>query len=132
MGEASLANYLKVSLFPLSLSGVAFLWFSALPSGSILTWAHLEQRFYDHFYSGENKLKLSHLTLVKQQHDEFVVDYIKRFRDTKIRCFSLTISDKDMTDLVFNGLRSYVKEKLEGHLFILVNQVLDRALAQEN
>jgi hypothetical protein len=37
-----------------------------------------------------------------------------------------------MTDLVFNGLRSYVKEKLEGHLFISVNQVLDRALAQEN
>jgi hypothetical protein len=33
---------------------------------------------------------------------------------------------------VFNGLRSYAKEKLEGHLFTLVNQVLDRALAQEN
>jgi hypothetical protein len=50
----------------------------------------------------------------------------------KNRCFSLTISDKDLTDLVFNGLRSYVKKKLEGHLFTLVNQVLDRALAQEN
>jgi hypothetical protein len=84
MGEASSANYLKVGLFPLSLSGFAFSWFSALPPGSILTWAHLEQRFHDHFYSGENELKLSHLTSVKQQHDESVVDYIKRFRDTKI------------------------------------------------
>jgi hypothetical protein len=37
-----------------------------------------------------------------------------------------------LTDLAFNGLCSYVKEKLEGHLFTLVNQVLDRALAQEN
>jgi hypothetical protein len=37
-----------------------------------------------------------------------------------------------LADLVFNGLRSYVKEKLEGHLFTSVNQVLDRALAQEN
>jgi hypothetical protein len=37
-----------------------------------------------------------------------------------------------LADLVFNGLRSYVKEKLEGHLFTSVNQVLDRALTQEN
>jgi hypothetical protein len=69
--------------------------------------------------------------LVKQQHDESIVDYIKRFRDTKNRCFSLTISDKDLADLAFNGLRSYVKKKLEGHLFTSVNQVLDRTLAQE-
>jgi hypothetical protein len=101
----------------------------------------LEQRFHGHFYSRENELKLSHLTSVKQQHDdtsvkqqhdESVVDYIMRFRDTKNRCFSLTISDKDLADLTFNGLRSYVKEKLEGHFFTSVNQVLDRALAQEN
>jgi hypothetical protein len=66
MGEASSPDYLKVKLFPLSLSGIAFSWFSTLPPGSILTWAHLEQRFHDHFYNGENKLKLSHLTSVKQ------------------------------------------------------------------
>jgi hypothetical protein len=114
------------------LSSIPFSWFSALPPGYILTWAHLEQRFHDHFYSGENELKLSHLILVKQQHDESVIDYIKRFRDTKNRCFSLTISDKDLADLAFNSLRSYVKKKLEGHLFTSVNQVLDRALAQEN
>jgi hypothetical protein len=114
------------------LSSIAFSWFSALPPGSIFTWTHLEQRFHDHFYSGENELKLSHLTSVKQQHDESVVDYIKRFRDTKNRYFSLTISDKDLADLTFNVFRSYVKEKLEGHLFTSVNQVLDRSLAQEN
>jgi hypothetical protein len=66
MSEASSAHYLKVRLFPLSLSGIAFSWFSALPQGSILTWAHLEQRFHDHFYSEKNELKLSHLTSVKQ------------------------------------------------------------------
>jgi hypothetical protein len=129
MGEASSADYLKVRRFPLSLSGIAFSWFSALPPSSILTWAHLEQRFHDLIYSGENEFKLSHLTLVKQQYDESVVDYIKRFRDTKTRCFSLTISNKNLVDLVFNGLHFYAKEKLEGHLFTSVNQVLDRALA---
>jgi hypothetical protein len=83
MSEASSADYLKVSLFPLSLSGNTFSWFSALPVGSIFTWAYLEQRFHDHFYSRENELKLSHLTSIKQQHDESIVDYINRFRDTK-------------------------------------------------
>jgi hypothetical protein len=131
MGKACSAYYLKVRCFPLSLAGIAFSWFSALLLGSILTWAHLEQIFHDHFYSGENELKLSHLTSVRQQH-ESIVDYIKRFRDTKNQCFSLTISDKDLADLAFNGLRCYVKEKLEGRLFTSVNQVLDRALAQEN
>jgi hypothetical protein len=92
IGEASLVDYLKVKLFLLSLSGLAFSWFSFLPLGFILTWAHLEQKFHDHFYSGENEFKLSHLTSVKQQHDEFVVDYIKRFRDTKNQYFSLIIS----------------------------------------
>jgi hypothetical protein len=83
MGDANSADYLKVRPFPLTLSGISFSWFSALAPGSILTWTHLEQRFHDHFYSGENELKLSHLTSVKQQHDESVVDYIKRFRDKK-------------------------------------------------
>jgi hypothetical protein len=84
------------------------------------------------FIAGKNELKLSHLTSIKQQHDESVVNYIKRFRDTKNRCFGLIISDNDFADLAFNGLHSYVKEKLEGHLFTSINQVLDRALAQEN
>jgi hypothetical protein len=66
MSEASSVDYLKVRRFSLPLSGIAFSWFSTLPPGSILTWAHLEQRFHDHFYNGENKLKLSHLTSVKQ------------------------------------------------------------------
>jgi hypothetical protein len=114
------------------LSGIAFSWVSALPPSSILTWVYLEQRFHDHFHTGENELKLSHLTSVKQQHVESIVDYIKRFRDIKNLCFSLTISDKDLADLIFNGLHSYVKEKLEDHIFTSVNQVLDKALAQEN
>jgi hypothetical protein len=67
----------------------------------------LERKFYDHFYSSENELKLLDLTSVRQNHDESVNDYIRRIRDTKKHCFNLTISEKDMADLAFNGLRSY-------------------------
>ena len=37
---------------------------------------------------GHNKLKLSHLTSVRQMRDGSVNDYIKRFHDTKNGWFS--------------------------------------------
>jgi hypothetical protein len=83
MSEASSADYLKVRPFPLSLSGISF--FMVFCS-TIWFYSYMDTfraKFQNHFYSGENELKLSHLTSVKQQHDESVVDYIKRFRDTK-------------------------------------------------
>jgi hypothetical protein len=65
-------------------------------------------------FFGSNELKLSYLTSVKQQHDKSIVDYIKRFRDTKNRCFNVFIAKKDLADLALNGLCSHFKEKLEG------------------
>jgi hypothetical protein len=46
--------------------------------------------------------------------------------------FNLTISEKDMADLAFNGLRSYLHEKLDGHAFITLSQLQQRALTQES
>ena len=37
-----------------------------------------------------------------------------------------------MADLVLNGLRTHIKERIEGFKFLNVSQVLQRALAQEN
>jgi len=39
----------------------------------------------------------------------------------KIQCFDLSISDKDLVDVVLNGLRSYLKEKLEGFDYFNLN-----------
>jgi hypothetical protein len=69
--------------FSLSLIGTAFSWFSSLSPNSIDPWEQLECKFHDHFYSPENDLKLSDITSVRQDCDESVNDYIRRFRDTK-------------------------------------------------
>ena len=74
--------------------------------------AQLERKFHDHFFSGETEVKLLDLTSIKQGRDEPASDYFKRFKEIKNRYFSLTISKKDLADLAFNGLRSYLKEKL--------------------
>ena len=97
----------------MSLTGTVFSWFSSLLPNSVHSWNKLEQKFHDHFYSGDNEAKLTDLTSIKQTRDESVSDYFKRFKEVKNRCFNLSISDKDLVNIALNGLRSYLKEKLE-------------------
>ena len=42
-GEAAQNDALKVRLFSMSLSGLAFTWFTTLPANSIIFWADLEK-----------------------------------------------------------------------------------------
>jgi hypothetical protein len=64
-GEASANDALKLKIFSLSLSGIAFTWFTSLDPNSIFTEAQLEQKIHEYFYSGNTKLRLSHLTAIK-------------------------------------------------------------------
>jgi hypothetical protein len=85
----------------LSLTGTAFAWFSSLPAHSMYGWEPLERKFLEHFYSGTSEAKLADLASVRQTRDELVLDYFKRFKEIKNRCFNLTISKKDLADLAF-------------------------------
>jgi len=114
---------LRGRLFSLSLTRTAFAWFSSLTPNSIKGWEPLEHKFYEHFYSGTNEAKLLDLTSVRQTRDESVVEYFKRFKEIKNQCFNLSISEKDLVDLAFQGLRSYLREKLEGHIYLSLTQL---------
>jgi hypothetical protein len=67
LGEVGAIEEIRVCLFSLSLTINAFSWFASLLVNSICTWEQLEQKFHDHFYSGDNELRLSHLTSVRQK-----------------------------------------------------------------
>jgi hypothetical protein len=116
-GEASANNALKLRMFPLSLSSTAFTLFTSFTPNSIFTWDQLEQKFHEYFYSGDTELRLSHLTTIKQKHNESTVEYIRRFRDTRNQCFNLNISNKDLIDLAYSGLTPHLKDKIESHVF---------------
>lgn len=60
-----------------------------------------------------------------------MTQYVKRFKEIKNRCFSLTISEVDLADLCFRGLRSSIREKIEGHDYYSVAQVQIRACMTE-
>ena len=49
MGIYGSLDHLKIRMFPLSLSGTVFSWFSALSPNSIQTWPQLERKFYEIF-----------------------------------------------------------------------------------
>jgi hypothetical protein len=85
-----------------------------------------------YFYSGETELRLSDLRMVRQKYNECVHDYIRRFRDVKNHCFSLNLAEKDLADLAFSGLLAHIKDKLGRQELSDVNQVLQKALEQEN
>ena len=118
-------------MFSLSLTGMAFSWFSSLAPNSIRSWDELEKKFHDLFYSGDNETKLTDLTSVRQGRDESIHEYFKRFKDIKNECFNLSLSEKDLVDLALAGLRSSYREKLDGSSFYFINQLQVRALGQE-
>ena len=116
-GEASATDALRVRIFPLSLSGLAFTWFSSLPYNSVQNWANLEKQFHKYFYSGIHEMKLSDLTAIKQKHDESVQDYIQRFRDVRNRCHSLALINSQLADLAFQSLLTPIKERFSAQDF---------------
>jgi hypothetical protein len=58
LGELADTEAFHVCLFSLSLTRIAFAWYATLPPNSILSWEDLEQKIYDHFYSGDYELDL--------------------------------------------------------------------------
>ena len=90
----------RVRLFSLSLTGTTFAWYATLPP--ILLWGDLEQNFHDHFFSGDYELDLIDLVTIRQGKDESVNDYIRRFWDTRNRCFQIYLAEKQLAGLAFN------------------------------
>jgi hypothetical protein len=121
-----------VRLFPLSLTGAAFAWYVALPPNSINFWNDFEIKFHEHFFSGEYELGLADLASIRQGHEESINDYIRRIWDTRNRCFQIYVADKELAGLAFNGLLSYLRDKLDGTQFFSIAQLHQRALACES
>jgi hypothetical protein len=75
---------------------------------------------------------LADLASVRQGPEESVNDYIRRFRDTRNRCFQIHVAEKQLTGLAFNGLRPYLREKLDGTQFFSLVHLHQRAMTCES
>ena len=75
-----------------------------MPPNSVNTWAELETKFHDYFSNGSLELRISNLTSVSQKFNEPVMNYIRRFREVRNRCYSMALPDGQLADLAFQGL----------------------------
>jgi hypothetical protein len=103
-----------------------------LPPNSINSWNDLESKFHEHFFSREYELGLADLALVRQRREESINDYIWRFWDTRNRCFQIQVADKKLVGLAFNGLLSYLRDKLDSIQSFSIARLNQRALACES
>jgi hypothetical protein len=122
----------KIRMFPLSLTGAAFDWFTSLPPNSIDYWVSLKQKFHDYFYNREGELRLSKLTSLRQKYTETIFDYLRWFREVRNRCYNQTIVEKDLADLAFVGSTPYLNDMLDGQEFSDTNRLLQHALPYKN
>jgi hypothetical protein len=83
VNDVGITNVHKIRMFPLSLTGAAFNWFTSLPPNLIDSWFSLEQKFHDYFYNGEVELRLQDLTSSRQQYTETISDYLRWFREVR-------------------------------------------------
>jgi hypothetical protein len=122
----------RVQLFSKSLTSTTFAWYAALPPNSINSWNELESKFHEHFFAGEYELGQADLASVHQGREESVNDCIRRFWDTRNRCFRIHVADKELAGLAFNVLLSYLRDKLDGTQFFSIAQLHQWALACES
>lgn len=132
LGEASVEDAHKVRFLSLSLIGPAFTWFLLLPANSIGNWADLENKFHAYFYAGVGEKTMADLADMKQRANESGVEFIKRFREAKNLCFSLTLPDNQVAALAVRGLMPPLKEKLAGGDYESLSQLAQKVAVLDN
>ena len=131
-GEAGANSALRVRLFSSSLSVPAFSWFTSLPANSIQSWEDLEERFHGYFFSGVHEMKITDLTNLKQRNDESVASFVQRFREMRNKCYSLSLTDKQLAELAFQGLLPSIREKYASQEFENISQLVHRLSHESN
>jgi hypothetical protein len=132
LGEASAIEAFRIRYYPLSLTGPAFTWFTSLPPHSICSWKDLEQKFHVHYYTGSNEKKLIDLNTLRQRNNETPMEFLRRFRETKSMCFSLSIPDDQLAGMAIAGMLPAIREKLFGMEFDDLGQLSHRLSLMSN
>ena len=125
LGKASVEDAHRVCFFSLSLSGLAFTWFS-LPVNSIVNWTDLEKKFHTYFYTGAGEKKIIDLMTIRQRINELGVEFLQRFQETRNLCFSLNLTDDQLAALAVQGMLPTWREKLLGQEFDNLGQLAQR------
>ena len=76
-------------------------------------------------------MKITNLTNLKQRNDESMANFVQRFREIRNKCYSLSLTDKQLAELAFQGLLPSIKEKYASQEFENISQLVHQ-LSHEN
>jgi hypothetical protein len=117
-------------MFPNSLTGQAFKWYSSLPSHSIETWNDMEEKFLNHFARTDLGISMVDLARHKQELGETADHFIMRFKRTRLRC-QTQLPESEHIRFVVNGLNFELRKKFEGVNFYDLFDLADKATRYE-
>ena len=69
-------------------------------------------------------MRLSDLIAVRQKAGESMHDYMQRIREVHNKCFSLPLTDNQMTEIAFNRLVAPLREKFPSAEFESLSQLV--------
>ena len=104
---------LKMFLFPFSLNDKAKYWLSTLPANSITTWAQLQQKFLDKYFSmGKTNQYRRSITSFAQTDNEQFHEAWDRFKDLIRKCPHHQIAKWQLVQFIYNGFVSRMGDRL--------------------
>ena len=107
---------LRLRLFPNSLTGIAFSWYSNLPANSVHNWQEIKEAFHSQFYRTEPEVSMADLSRLHQLSHKPVEEYIQRFRKLKFRC-KVMIPEIEFVKMATGGINFELRKKFEGMEF---------------
>ncbi|GKV36311.1 hypothetical protein SLEP1_g44457 [Rubroshorea leprosula] len=114
--KASGDDFLKLRLFPSSLTGTALTWYLSLPQNSVFTWRQMEDLFHIQFYRSEPEISMADLSRLTQRPGESSESYLMRFRKARMKCH-VALPEQEFVKLAKNGLDIELRKKFEGMEF---------------
>ena len=85
-GEFTNNDYMKLRLFPNSLTGATFAWYINLTPGSIQMWQQMEEAFHAQFIQTELEVSIADLARLSQRPDEKATQFIAIFKRARNKC----------------------------------------------
>ena len=116
-----LSNYenfyhLKLRLFPNSLIGAAFTWYTTLPRNSIRSWQEMERQFHTQFFRVEPEVYIAKLSKVTQRNGETADLFISRFKNMRNKC-KIYLLEIEYVKMAQRGLDIKLRKKFQGMEF---------------
>jgi hypothetical protein len=110
---ASKEDYMRVQNFPLSIIGIAFVWFTSLPQYTVGLWSQLEEQFYDFFGKTNEKRPI----IVESSAKRGLLVGMKGRIDSDVSKYLVAKVENhnSFSELVISHKTSLGKEKHEKH-----------------